>query len=129
MGEEAIPWRLHSSKKRSRGASQVEDAIPWSPNRRDGTPRLAAASFQPKGEEELELTLAPATNSGFLGIQDVAGGCFQGKIKRKGGDGFVSLPASGSVLIAAWWFAKAVKARDNGTLDSSHFKASMTEVR
>ena len=27
MGEEAIPWRLHSSKKRSRGASQLEEAI------------------------------------------------------------------------------------------------------
>ena len=94
-----------------------------------GRPSLAAATFQPVGEEELELQLAPGTVSGFHGVQMVADDCYQAKIKRKGGGGFVSLPASGSVLIAAWWFAKAVTARDNGTLDSSHFKASMTQVR
>ena len=94
-----------------------------------GRPVLAAASFQPVGEEERELRLAPGTITGFLGVQDVGGGCFQGKIKRKVGSGFVSLPASRSVLIAAWWFAKATEARDNGTLDSPNFKASMKEVR
>ena len=94
-----------------------------------GRPSLAAAAFQPVGEEELELQLAPGTVSGFHGVQMVADDCYQAKIKRKGGGGFVSLPASSLVLIAAWWFAKATKERDHGTLDSPSFKAFMKQVR
>jgi hypothetical protein len=87
------------------------------------------SSFQPTGEEELSLHLAPGTKTGLLAVQEVAGGCFQAKVRKKGGGGFVSLPACGSRLLAAWFVAKALKARDEGTLETSFFKASMKEVR
>ena len=54
---------------------------------------LAAAVFKPMGGEELELHLAPATKSGFLGVQQVAADSFQAKIRKQSGGGFVSLPA------------------------------------
>ena len=40
----------------------------------------------------------------------------------------VSLPATKSVLLAAWWYAKAVKARNNGTLEARSFKAHFAMV-
>ena len=94
-----------------------------------GRPALASASFQPKGEEELELKLAPQVKTGLLGVQEVTDGCYQSKIYKKGGSGFVSLPGSNSVLLAAWFFARALKARDDGTLETPCFKTSMKEVR
>ena len=90
---------------------------------------LASASFQAVGDKEYLLHLAPATRTGFLGVQEVGDGCYQAKIHRKKGSGFVSLPASKSVFIAAWTFAKAFEAREQGTLDSPTFKASFKEVR
>ena len=95
-----------------------------------GRPFLAAASFQPVGEEELELHLAPSTNTGLLAVQEVvAPGCFQGKVRKAKHGGYVSLPSCGSWLLAAWFVAKALKARHDGTLETSSFKASMKEVR
>ena len=83
-----------------------------------GRPALASASFQPVGEEQLELKLAPQVKTGFLGVQAVSDDCYQAKIHKKSGSGFVSLPGSNSVLLAAWFFARAVKARDEGTLET-----------
>ena len=57
---------------------------------------------------------------------EVADGCYQAKIHKKSGSGFVSLPCCNSLLLAAWFFARA---RDDGTLETSSFKTSMTEVR
>ena len=88
---------------------------------------LAAASFQPKGEEELELQLGPATNYGFGGVQEVAEGCFQGKVRKAKRGGFVSLPCCGSRLLAAWFVAKALKARHDGMLETSTFMAAMKD--
>ena len=70
---------------------------------------LASASFQPAGEEELELLLAPGTVTGFKGVQEVKSGYYQAKLRN--GSSFVSLPSSRSVLVAAWFYAKAFKAR------------------
>ena len=83
----------------------------------------------PVGEEELELLLAPGTVSGFHGVQMVADNCYQAKIHKKSGSGFVSLPCCNSLLLAAWFFARAFRARDDGTLETSTFKTSMKEVR
>ena len=94
-----------------------------------GRPTLATASFQPKGEEELELHLALASKTGFLGVQAVSDDCYQAKIHKKSGSGFISLPGCNSVLLGAWFFARAFKARDDGTLETSSFKASMKLVR
>ena len=41
---------------------------------------LASASFQPAGEEELELLLAPGTVTGFKDVQEVQSGCYQAKL-------------------------------------------------
>ena len=70
---------------------------------------LASASFQPAGEEELELLLAPGTVTGFKGVQEVKSGYYQAKLRN--GRSFMSLPSSRSVLVAAWFYAKAFKAR------------------
>ena len=70
---------------------------------------LASASFQPAGEEELELLLAPGTVTGFKGVQEVQSGYYQAKLRN--GRSFMSLPSSSSVLVAAWLYAKAFKAR------------------
>ena len=70
---------------------------------------LASASFQPAGEEELELLLAPGTVTGFKGVQQVQSGCYQAKLRN--GSSFMSLPSSRSVLAAAWFYPKAFKAR------------------
>ena len=43
---------------------------------------LASASFQPAGEEELELLLAPGTVTGFKGVQQVQSGCYQAKLRN-----------------------------------------------
>ena len=59
-------------------------------------------------------------------MQEVADGCYQAKIHKKSGSGFVSLPCCNSLLLAAWFFARA---RDDGTLETSTFKTSMKEVR
>ena len=93
---------------------------------------LASASFQPVGEEELELKLAPQVKTGFHGVQAVSDDCYQSKIHKTSGPGFVvCLAACGcnSVLLAAWLFARAVKSREDGTLETSSFKTSMKEVR
>ena len=89
---------------------------------------FCAASFQPVGEEELALHHAPGTKTGLLSVQEVNPGCYQAKI-RKSGRGFVPLPGCNSVLLAAWLFARAVKSREDGTLETSNFKTSMKEVR
>lgn len=94
-----------------------------------GRPSLASASFQPVGEEELELHLAPGTKTGLLAVQKVADGCFQGKVRKAKRGGFVSLPCCGSKLLAAWFVAKALKARHDGTLETSSFMAAMKDVR
>ena len=83
---------------------------------------LSSASFQPVGEEERELKLDPQVKTGFLGVQAVNDDCYQAKIHKKNGPGFVSLPGCNSVLLAAWFFAKASKARADGTLETSAFK-------
>ena len=88
---------------------------------------LAAATFKPVGGEELALHLAPSTNSGFLGVQQVAADSFQAKIRKQSGGGFVSLPCSRSVLMAAWYFAAAFKARSDGTLNAA-FLAAVKEA-
>ena len=63
-------------------------------------------------------------------MQEVADGCYQAnKIHKKSGSGFVSLPCCNSLLLAAWFFARAFRARDDGTLETSTFKTSMKEVR
>ena len=90
---------------------------------------LASATFQPVGEEELELRLAPQANTGFQGVQAVSDDCYQAKIHKKSGSGFISLPGCNSVLLAAWFFARAFKAREDGTLETSSFKTSMKQVR
>ena len=59
------------------------------------------------GEEELALHHAPGAKTGLLGVQEVDPGCYQAKIRKKSGSGFVLLPACNSVLLAAWFFAKA----------------------
>ena len=61
-------------------------------------------------------------------MQDVDPGCYQAKVRKKSGREFVSLPACNSVLLAAWFFAKAFKAREDGTLETSNFKTSTKEV-
>ena len=66
---------------------------------------LAVASFQPLGEEELPLHLAPGAKTGLLGVQEVDPGCYQAKIRKKIGCGFISLPGCNSKLLAAWFFA------------------------
>ena len=90
---------------------------------------FAASSFRPLGEEELTLHPGLATKTGFLGVQEVDPGCYQAKIRKKSGRGFVTLPGCNSVLLAAWFFAKASKARADGTLETSTFKTSMKQVR
>ena len=90
---------------------------------------LASATFRLAGGEEFELHLKPGTGTGFLGVQNVGDSVYQAKIRKKDGVGFVSLPASKSVLLAAWWYAKAFKARHDGTLEGPSFKAACTEVR
>ena len=72
--------------------------------------------------------MAPATKSGFLGVQQVSADSFQAKIRKQDGSGFVSLPCSRSVLMAAWYFAAAFKAREDGMLDAA-FVAAMKEAR
>ena len=62
-------------------------------------------------------------------LQEVDPGCYQAKIRKKSGRGFVTLPGCNSVLLAAWFFAKASKARADGTLETSTFKTSMKQVR
>ena len=89
---------------------------------------LAAATFAPLDREELALHLAPDTKSGFLGVQQVSDSSFQPKIRRQDAGGFVSLPCSRSVLMAAWYFAAAFKAREDGMLDAA-FEAAMKEAR
>ena len=88
---------------------------------------LASASFQPAGEEELELLLAPGTVTGFKGVQQVQSGCYQAKLRN--GSSFMSLPSSSSVLVAAWLYAKAFKARRAGGLESVELKESVSKVR
>ena len=88
---------------------------------------LAAATFKPAGGKEYALHLAPATKSGFLGVQQVAANSFQAKIRRQSGGGFVSLPCSRSVLMAAWYFAAASKARVDGMLDAAFEAAKCNE--
>ena len=63
---------------------------------------LAAASFQPVGDEELEVELhvAPGTNSGLLAVQQVSKGCYQGKVRKAKRGGFVHLPSCSSRLLA-----------------------------
>ena len=61
-------------------------------------------------------------------MQEVAVGSFQAKIKKKGSRGFISLPGSQSLLVAAWTYAKAAKAREAGTLESACFKENMSQV-
>ena len=53
---------------------------------------LASASFQPAGEEELELLLAPGTVTGFKDVQEVQSGYYQAKLRN--GRSFMSLPSS-----------------------------------
>ena len=65
----------------------------------------------------------------LLAVQQVSNGCFQGKLRKAKRGGFVSLPSCGSRLLAAWFVAKAMKAREEGTLETSSFKASMKAVR
>ena len=89
---------------------------------------LASATFRLAGDEEFGLHLNPGTRTGFLSVQDVGNGLFQAKIRKKCGAGFVSLPATKSVLLAAWWYAKAVKARNTGTLEERSFKAHFAMV-
>ena len=48
---------------------------------------LASASFQPAGEEELELLLAPGTVTGFKGVQEVKSGYYQAKLRNGRQDG------------------------------------------
>ena len=43
---------------------------------------LASASFQPAGEEELELLLAPGTVTGSKGVQEVQSGYYQAKLRN-----------------------------------------------
>ena len=88
-----------------------------------------AATFQPVGEEELELHVAPGTKSGLLAVQQVTEGCYQGKVRMAKRGGFVSLPSSLSSLLAGWFVAKALKARQDGTLDTSSFMSSLEAVR
>ena len=88
---------------------------------------LASASFQPAGEEELELLLAPGTVTGFKGVQEVQSGYYQAKLRN--GSSFMSLPSSSSVLVAAWLYAKAFKARRAGGLESVELKESVSKVR
>ena len=92
-------------------------------------PFAVVSSFHPLDEEELTLHPGPATKTGYLGVQEVDPGCYQAKIRKKSGRGFVSLPGCNSVLLAAWFFARAYKAREDGTLETSSFKTSMKEVR
>ena len=88
---------------------------------------VASASFQPAGEEELELLLAPGTVTGFKGVQEVKSGCYQAKLRN--GSSFVSLPSSRSILIAAWFYAKAFKARRADGVESVELKESVSKVR
>ena len=69
---------------------------------------LVAATFQPVGEEELELRIAPGTKNGLLAVQQVTEGCYQGNVRKAKRGGFVSLPSSSSSLLAAWFVAKAL---------------------
>ena len=62
---------------------------------------VASASFQPAGEEELELLLAPGTVTGFKGVQEVKSGCYQAKLRN--GSSFVSLPSSRSNIPGPDW--------------------------
>ena len=89
---------------------------------------LASASFQPAGEEELELLLAPGTVTGFKDVQEVQSGYYQAKLRN--GRSFMSLALlAGSVLVAAWLYAKAFKARRAGGLESVELKESVSKVR
>ena len=91
---------------------------------------LASATFRLAGDEEFELQIKPGTGTGFKGVQEVEPGLYQAKIRKKGaGTGFISLPSTKSVLLAAWWYAKACKAREEGTLGSPSFKTFYTKVR
>ena len=88
---------------------------------------LASASFQPAGEEELELLLAPGTVTGFKGVLEVKSGYYQAKLRN--GSSFVSLPSSRSVLVAAWFYAKAFKARRADGVEFVELKESVSKVR
>ena len=116
--------RMHIEDRDGRG-SQPALPQPHTTQQRS----FIASSFRPLDEEELTLHPSPATKTGYLGVQEVDPGCYQAKIRRKSGRGFVSLPACNSVLLAAWFFAKAFKAREDGMLETSNFKACMKEVR
>ena len=89
---------------------------------------MASASFQPAGEEELELLLAPGTVTGFKGVQEVKSGYYQAKLRN--GSSFLSLPSSRSVLVAAWFYAKgkAFKARRADGVESVELKESVSKV-
>ena len=87
--------------------------------RYEGPMPLASATFRVAGDEEFELQVKPGTGTGFKGVQEVEPGLYQAKNRKKGaGTGFISLPSTKSVLLAAWWYAKACKAREEGTLGS-----------
>ena len=121
--------QIHKTKPGFCGASQVEEKLALHPSHRMGWRSLVAATFQPVGEEELELRVAPGTNSGLLAVQQVTAGCYQGKVRKAKRGPFVSLPSSSSSLLAAWFVAKALKAREDGTLETSSFMSSMEAVR
>ena len=87
-----------------------------------------ASSFRPLGEEELTLHPSPATKTGYLGVQEMDPSCYQAKIRGKSGRSFVLLPVCNSVLLAAWFFAKAFKAREDGMLEIYNFKACMKDT-
>ena len=98
--------------------------------RYEGPMPLASATFRVAGDEEFELQIKPGTGTGFKGVQEVEPGLYQAKNRKKGaGTGFISLPSTKSVLLAAWWYAKACKAREEGTLGSPSFKTFYTKVR
>ena len=78
-------------------------------------------------EEELELLLAPGTVTGFKGVQEVKSGYYQAKLRN--GRSFMSLPSSRSVLVAAWFYAKAFKARRADGVESVELKESVSKVR
>ena len=71
--------------------------------------------------------LAPGTVTGFKGVQQVKAGCYQAKLRN--GSSFMSLPSSRSVLVAAWFYAKAFKARRADGVESVELKESVSKVR
>ena len=96
---------------------------------------LASASFQPAGEEELELLLAPGTVTGFKGVQEVQSGYYQAKLRNGSSMGssfyhvvaFQQFRARRSVVVQL--YAKAFKARRAGGLESVELKESVSKVR